>query len=55
MMTRLDIARRRLASQHLAEPVFREPGEVVRSLGAVQAQDYYDEYFIGFKDRTAIL
>ena len=34
------IARRRLASQHLVAPTFRRAVEVVRALGAVQAQDY---------------
>ncbi|MCI0574310.1 MAG: winged helix DNA-binding domain-containing protein [Myxococcaceae bacterium] len=40
MMTQLDIARRRLANQRLTEPTFKAPSEVVRWLGAVQAQDY---------------
>jgi hypothetical protein len=35
-----DIAHRRLAGQHLISPTFSEPSEVVRYLGAVQAQDY---------------
>ena len=34
------IARRRLASQHLIAPTLRRAVEVVRALGAVQAQDY---------------
>ncbi|MEP7346785.1 MAG: winged helix DNA-binding domain-containing protein [Gemmatimonadaceae bacterium] len=39
-MSRLDIARRRLVSQHLTKPVFSHAHEVVHYLGAVQAQDY---------------
>ena len=39
-MTRVDIARRRLANQHLVAPALRTPADVVRVLGAVQAQDY---------------
>ncbi|HYJ79627.1 MAG TPA: winged helix DNA-binding domain-containing protein [Longimicrobiaceae bacterium] len=35
-----DLAHRRLARQHLLHPVEVEPDEVVRRLGAVQAQDY---------------
>jgi len=34
------IARRRLHNQHLVSPTFTEASEVVRALGAVQAQDY---------------
>ncbi|HXO84536.1 MAG TPA: crosslink repair DNA glycosylase YcaQ family protein, partial [Gemmatimonadales bacterium] len=34
------IARRRFASQHLIAPTLRSAVEVVRALGAVQAQDY---------------
>ena len=34
------IARRRFASQHLIAPALRSAVEVVRALGAVQAQDY---------------
>ena len=34
------IARRRLASQHLVTPTLRRATDVVRALGAVQAQDY---------------
>jgi winged helix DNA-binding protein len=36
----LDIARRRLANQHLTTPTLETPADVVRTLGAVQAQDY---------------
>jgi len=35
-----DIARRRLASQHLVSPTLTSAVDVVRLLGAVQAQDY---------------
>lgn len=36
----MDIARRRLASQHLISPTLSDPAQVVRVFGAVQAQDY---------------
>ena len=39
-MERLDIARRRLHSQRISNAPFRKPSEVVKWLGAVQAQDY---------------
>jgi DNA glycosylase AlkZ-like len=39
-MTHMDIARRRLMNQQIARPAFGHPSEVVRWLGAVQAQDY---------------
>jgi hypothetical protein len=39
-MTSVDIARQRLAQQHIALPTFEKPGDVVEWFGAVQAQDY---------------
>ena len=39
-MTNLDIAHQRLRNQHIANPVFKRPGEIVSRLCAVQAQDY---------------
>lgn len=39
-MTSLDIAQRRLLNQHLAEPKFKKPSDVVAWMGAVQAQEY---------------
>ena len=36
----LEIVQRRLAGQHLLAPTTTDPAEVVRTLGAVQAQDY---------------
>jgi hypothetical protein len=39
-MSRDDIARRRLANQHLTAATLTTPADVVRLLGAVQAQDY---------------
>jgi DNA glycosylase AlkZ-like len=39
-MTNLDIARQRLHNQALIETAFSKPRQVVRWLGAVQAQDY---------------
>lgn len=39
-MPRLDICNQRLANQHLSKQALEQPSEVVRLLGAVQAQDY---------------
>jgi hypothetical protein len=39
-MTSLDIARQRLLNQHIAGPTFKNPSDVVKWLGAVQAQEY---------------
>ncbi len=39
-MTKSDIARLRLANQHISNPSFKKPSDVVEWLGAVQAQDY---------------
>ena len=39
-MTRLNIARMRLHNQHIANSTFDEPGNAVKWLVAVQAQDY---------------
>lgn len=39
-MTPIDLARRRLYSQHIVATRCHTPGEVVAALGAVQAQDY---------------
>lgn len=39
-MTGFDIAHRRLHNQSIASPLFEKPGDVVKRLGAVQAQDY---------------
>jgi len=36
----MNIGRSRLANQHVSRPTFRDPADVVRWLGAVQAQDY---------------
>ncbi|MFN2512375.1 MAG: winged helix DNA-binding domain-containing protein [Pyrinomonadaceae bacterium] len=40
-MTSLDVARLRLHNQHLSSTAFKKPADVVKWLGAVQAQDYY--------------
>lgn len=40
-MTRLDIAHQRLHNQRLSSQGFKKPADVVKWLGAVQAQDYY--------------
>jgi hypothetical protein len=39
-MASMNIAARRAVNQHLARPMFEKPGDVVRRMGAVQAQDY---------------
>jgi hypothetical protein len=39
-MPRLNICGQRLANQHLSRQSFDQPSEIVRLLGAVQAQDY---------------
>jgi hypothetical protein len=39
-MPRLDICNQRLANQHLSKQTLEKPSEIVRILGAVQAQDY---------------
>ena len=39
-MQSFDIAHRRLHNQHIAEATFDKPADVVRWMGAVQAQDY---------------
>ena len=39
-MPRLDICNQRLANQHLSQQTLEKPSEIVRLLGAVQAQDY---------------
>jgi len=39
-MINLDIAQLRLYNQHIAHQTFTKPGDIVKYLGAVQAQDY---------------
>ena len=39
-MTNLDIAHRRLHNQLITHPTFDKPGDIVRWLVAIQAQDY---------------
>lgn len=39
-MTTFDLVQQRLQNQQLSQPTFTEPADVVRWLGAVQAQDY---------------
>ncbi|HEX9486219.1 MAG TPA: crosslink repair DNA glycosylase YcaQ family protein [Gemmatimonadales bacterium] len=55
------IAQRRLATQHLLTPTLTDPAEVVRAARSTPRRSptahllpNYDEYFIGFKDRSAI-
>ena len=50
-----DIARRRLATQHLLTPTLTQPADVVRRLGAVQAQDYGSaKWGVGTRTRGAV-
>ena len=50
-----DIAQRRLATQHLLTPTLTDPAEVVRRLGAVQAQDYGSaKWGVGTRTRGAV-
>lgn len=39
-MTNPDIAGQRLYNQHISKQIFTKPGELVKYMGAVQAQDY---------------
>ena len=51
----IDIAGRRLAQQQLLIPTLTQPGEVVRRLGAVQAQDYGGaKWAVGMRTRGAV-
>lgn len=55
MMMRWDIAHQRLHTQRIAGPKFETPGEVVRWLGAVQAQEYAGaKWAVGQRMRDAI-
>jgi len=50
-----DIAQRRLATQHLLTPTLTDPADVVRRLGAVQAQDYGSaKWGVGTRTRGAV-
>src|SRR5262247_4399032 len=49
------IARRRLASQHLVAPRLTRVADVVRALGAVQAQDYpYAKWAIAQRTKNLV-
>jgi hypothetical protein len=51
----MNIARQRLHNQHLARPQFDKPGDVVRWLGAVQAQDFLGALWaVGLRTRCSI-
>lgn len=55
-MINLDIARRRLGQQSIAQPRFEKAVDVVRWLGAVQAQDYAGALWaLGLRMRQATL
>ena len=54
-MTELDIAYQRLHNQKVSRSTFTKPEEVVRWMGAVQAQDYlYSLWAIGLRMQYAI-
>ena len=53
-MTTFDVARRRLHNQRIAATTFENPADVVRWLGAVQAQDYLGSLWaLGLRTRRA--
>ncbi len=53
-MTGTDIAQQRLHNQNIARSPFEKPGDVVRWLGAVQAQDYLGALWaVGLRMRQA--
>ena len=53
-MKNLDIAHERLHNQYLCAPGSKKPADVVRWLGAVQAQDYYGaKWALGLRTRGA--
>lgn len=39
-MTGFNILQQRLQNQHLVSPVFKDPADIVKYMGAIQAQDY---------------
>ena len=50
----MNIGRARLANQHISRPVFDDAADVVRSLGAVQAQDYLGALWaLGLRSKRA--
>jgi hypothetical protein len=50
----VDVIRERLANQFLTGPALAGPVDVVRALGAVQAQDYYGaKWAVGMRTRSA--
>ena len=50
----MNVARMRVASQHIARPVFDDPAAVVQWFGAVQAQDYLGGLWaLGLRTRGA--
>src|SRR5690348_13485488 len=49
-----DLISHRLHNQHLAGPLFKTPGDLVRWFGAVQAQDYLGSLWaIGMRTQDA--
>jgi hypothetical protein len=54
-MTSLNIAHQRLSNQHISQTTFATPGEVVKWLGAVQAQDYVGALWaLGLRMKKAV-
>lgn len=55
-MTTTDIANLRIVNQHIAHPHLTDPVEVVRSMGAMQAQDYGQSLWaVGLRTKDAKL
>ena len=53
-MASLNIVTQRVSNQHLAKPMFAKPSDVVRWLGAVQAQDYLGSLWaVGLRTMSA--
>lgn len=50
------IADIRVHSQQLSETVFDSPGELIRWMGAMQAQDYQmAKWAVGLRDRKSVV
>ncbi|HUQ83572.1 MAG TPA: winged helix DNA-binding domain-containing protein [Gemmatimonadaceae bacterium] len=50
----MDVRRTRLSSQHISRSTFDDPADVVRSFGAVQAQDYLGALWaLGLRSKAA--
>ena len=52
-MSQFDIGLQRLVNQHVTQPRFAHPHEVVQWLGAMQAQDYLGALDCGLQTRPS--